>query len=48
MAEDSLEAIRAARRADEAERLQAQAATADAEERRKIYEKIEKLYEQLP
>ena len=48
MAEDSLEAIRAARRSDEAERLQAQAATADAEERRKIYEKIEKLYEQLP
>ena len=44
MAEDSLNAIRNARRAGEIERLQAQAATADAEERRRIYEKIEKLY----
>ncbi|HIS03467.1 MAG TPA: DNA primase [Candidatus Pullichristensenella avicola] len=44
MAEDALNAIRGARRAGEVERLQAQAATADAEERRRIYEKIEKLY----
>ena len=44
MAEDSLSVIRAARRAGEMERLQSQAATADAEARRKIYESIEKLF----
>ena len=44
MAEDSLAVIRASRRAGEVERLQAQAATADAEQRRKIYESIQKLF----
>ena len=44
LAEDSLAAIHAARRAEERQRLQDRAATADAEERRKIYESIEKLF----
>ena len=44
MAEDSLSVIREARRAEERERLQAQAGTADAEERRRIYESIQKLF----
>ena len=44
MAEDSLSVIRAARRAEERGRLQAQAATAGPEERRKIYESIQKLF----
>lgn len=48
MAEDSLDVIRAARRAGEMERLQAQIATADADARREIYQRIEKLYGQLP